>query len=173
MHTAEVAISVAVALALLSTAPPSIAAEENVKNNASMVMWTGGMGLSYPLLVSISAGAVVPLGMKKESQTYGFPGTFALHGNLDVGLHGGMVSAGLAFPISTDDKSMISIKAAALRTWLFDIGPNRDQTYHGGLVELLVESHPSGKIGLGYFSNNNSAQQAGGHFVYVYVGIGL
>ena len=130
--------------------------------------------MSYPLLVSVSAGAIVPLGRRRENSPYGFPGVPALHGNLDIGLGGGMVSGGLAFPLKVAyGSSAISIKGAALRTWLVDVGPERDRTYLGGVTEILVESHPNGKMGLGYFREHDSSQSTRDHFVFVYVGIGF
>ena len=85
-----------------------------------------------------------------------------------------MVSGGLAFPLKVAyGNSAISVKGAALRTWLVDVGAERDRRYLGGVTEILVESHPSGKIGLGYFRERESSRPTRDHFIYVYVGIGL
>jgi hypothetical protein len=165
----------ALVLAVLASLHPAVAAGAgNDGGDASRVMWSGGMGLSYPLLVSVSAGAIVPLARRKENSPYGFPGVPALHANVDIGLGGGMASGGLAFPLKVAyGSSAISIKGAALRTWLADVGPDRNRTYLGGVTEILVESHPSGKIGLGYFRDRDSSRPTRDHFVFIYVGIGL
>ena len=168
------AIAASLLLVLAGSRPANAADAQNADTTANPIMWTGGMGLSYPLLVSVSGGAIAPLMRKKQGAPYGFPGVPALHANLDIGLGGGMVSGGLAFPLKVGyGNSAISLKGAALRTWLVDVGAERDRTYFGGVTEILVESHPSGKIGLGYFRERDSSRPSREHFIFVYVGIGL
>lgn len=161
--------------ALASHVNPIIGAEADQDGKSeTQIMWTGGMGVSYPLIASLSAGAIVPLTEKEEGASYGFPGVPAIHANIDVGLGGGMVSGGLSFPLEVGyGTSAISFKPAALRTWLIDVGPERDRTYVGGLVELLVRSHPSAKLGLGYFRDSQSSDSRRDDFLYLYVGVGL
>jgi len=168
-------LTIAVAVCFFTLSLPAIAADPASENGKSdSVMWTGGMGLSYPLLVSVSGGALVPLSQRKENSPYGFPGVTAIHANVDIGLGGGMVSGGLAFPLEVAyGNSAISIKGAALRTWLVDVGVERDRTYLGGVTEILIESHPSAKLGLGYFRERDSSQSARDHFIFIYVGVGL
>jgi hypothetical protein len=160
--------------ALASHAPSASGADNGEAKGESGVMWTGGMGVSYPLVASISGGAIVPLAKKEEGAPYGFPGVPAVHANVDIGLGGGMLSGGLSFPLEAGyGTSAISFKAAAIRTWLIDLGPDRNRTYGGGLIELLVSSHPSAKLGLGYFRDTESTPEGRDDFVFLYLGVGL
>ena len=162
------------ASALMIVLAPGVRAADDPAKTLDSLMWTGGAGVSYPLVVSASGGVVAPLSKRKEGSQYAFPGVPAVHANVDIGLGGGMVSGGLSFPVNVGyGGSAASVKAAALRTWLVDIGPERNRTYTGGVLEWLVPSHPSGKLGFGYFRDKDSSHSPRDNFVFLYVGIGL
>lgn len=74
------------------------------------------------------------------------------------------------YPISM---KAISVKAALLRTWLLNI-EERDRTYKGAVVEFFgAAAGMGGKIGMGYFQTETTAQSSNDGLVYLYVGIGL
>jgi len=157
---------------LTTTMEPVCADDSRGKQQA--VDWTGGAGLSYPLVASVSGGMVVPLGNRKPDSQFGKPGTPAFRANLDLGIGGGMVSTGVSFPVGSGySKAEVSLKVAALRTWLVDVGVKPDQQLTGGLVELTIPGHLNGKLGIGYFQNNNPVTAIDKNVVYVYLGVGI
>ncbi len=134
------------------------------------------MGLSYPLVASISGSAAVPLSKGAEGSPYHVLGVPTLLANLDVGLGGGMVSGGLAVPLKLNvgyGTKAISFKGAAIRTWLIDVGVERNRTYTGGLTELFFETIPIFKLGLGYFRATDPSHSPRDSFVFFYAGLGL
>ena len=129
---------------------------------------THAVGVSYPLVVSVSVGGMLPLAEPKGS-SYGFPQVPALRGEIEVGLGGGMISGGVSIPAGYGP-AKINLKAAALRTWLWSFDRPVDVTSHGVIGELSVHSHPSALLGLGAF------QEAGtdrGRFLFLYFGLGI
>jgi len=157
---------------LATTMEPVCADDSPGKHQA--IDWTGGVGLSYPLVASLSGGMVIPLGNRKPNSPFGMPGIPALHANLDLGIGGGMVSTGVSFPVgSGSSKAAVSLKVAALRTWLVDVGVKPDQQFTGGIVELTIPGHLNGKIGIGYFQNDNLVTAVNKNVVYVYLGVGI
>ncbi len=146
------------------------------QNNSNLTT-TKSMGFSYPLIASISGGVIFPIINGNNSDTNLLKKTSSI-ANIDLGLGGGMVSAGLYFPINRDetksfDVKAIIVKAAMQRTWLIDSGSKNNKTYTGGVVEYFGANQVSAKIGLGYFLENNSSQSSPEHLLYIYVGLGL
>lgn len=166
-----------IAALLLAMAVCSVAAAERAEESNGTglhPMWDFGMGVSYPLILSVSKALILPLARPRENSYFGFPGVPALHANLDVGLGGAMLSGGVAFPSRGGYQgSALSLKAAVLRPWLLNVGVRPNHTYTGGLVELLVKSHPDGKVGLGYFRARDPLHASPNGFLYVYMGVGL
>ena len=147
---------------------------EDSQGKKQAIDWTGGIGLSYPLVASLSGGMVVPLGNKKPNSQYGMPGIPAFRANADLGIGGGMVSTGVSFPVGSGySRAAICLKIAALRTWLVDVGVKPDQQFYGGLLELTTPGHLNGKLGIGYFQNENLATSKDNNVVYLYFGVGI
>src|SRR6267142_227764 len=165
------ASSICAALFSVSALPTNAAQPNEELKAKSSLMWTAGMGFSYPLVVSVSDGVIAPISERKTDSPYGFPGVPAIHANLDLGVGGGMISGGLSFPLNVGYSSgTISLKGAALRTWLVDVGQERNRTFTGGVMEFLIPSHPDGKLGIGYFRESEPADSSHDHFIFLYFG---
>lgn len=144
-------------------------------NGKKPIIWTKSIGLSYPLIASVSGGIIAPILGESEASKSPF-GSVAVQASVDVGIGGGMISGGIFVQI--DDKNpssmkAICVKAALLRTWLLDI-EERDRTYRGAIVELFsAAAGMGGKIGMGYFQTGATTQSSNDGLVYLYVGLGL
>lgn len=123
-------------------------------------------GVSYPLIVSIGAGALLPLG--KSDPEVVFPSIPSLRADIEAGLGGGSVAAGLHVPA---DGFAFNLKAASLRTWLLAWNQERDRTYDGAIVELVMLGHVPGKIGVGRFKER--AQGERDKLTYLFIGVGF
>jgi len=157
---------------LATVMEPVCADDSRVKQRA--IDWTGGVGLSYPLVATVSGGMVIPLGNRKPDSQFGMPGIPAFRANLDLGIGGGMVATGVSFPVGSGySRAEVSLKVAALRTWLVDVGVKPDQQFKGGLVELTIPGHLNGKLGIGYFQNDNLVTAIDKNVVYIYLGVGI
>ncbi len=155
---------------------PVVLAEDETESPTTDwgVAWTGGMGISYPLLLQVSVAGTVPLMEKAENAPYGLPGVPAARVDLDLGLGGGILSAGVALPTTiTKSRRVINVKGALLRTWLWSGGAKVNRTYQGVIAEFVIPSHPSGKIGLGYFRDPHLFTKRDHDLFYVFLGIGL
>jgi hypothetical protein len=148
---------------------PAFAQDANTKK-PSAVIPTFGIGVSYPMLLSASVGAMVPLSAPIERYP-GFPGVTALRADVDIGLGGGMIAAGLSIPSKAGyGSAKVNLKGAALRTWGWSFDRPLDRTYHGAIAELSVYSHPAGKLGIGYFQDAGVDRS---RFLFVYLGLGI
>ena len=126
------------------------------------------VGFSYPLVVSASLGAMLPLG--KEEHDYPIPETVSLRLDGEVGLGGGSVGAGVFVPT---DYVTVSAKAVRLRTWLLTWNEEKDRTFDGGVIEFAMPTaHGGPKIGLGKFKDREALNGTREKFTYVFVGVG-
>ncbi len=155
----------ATAVVMALVAGGALAAEDDYEGRAG---WGVGMGLSYPLVGSFSAGLLVPLA-EPQRDSFALPGVPALRANLDLGLGGGMASAGISLPTAIGyGGSAVTLKGALLRSWLLDVGIARERNYSGPLVEVQL---PDGKAGVGYLSDRDDRK--GDAFLYLYFGVGI
>jgi hypothetical protein len=123
-------------------------------------------------IASVSAGFMVA--PARDARLHGIPETTVLHADLNLGAAGGIASLGMAFPARSDGpKAAWSIRYALLRTWLLDVGQDKDRTYAGGVADIMVESHPAGKLGIGYFRDRPFETRPGDHVVFLYFEVGL
>lgn len=145
-------------------------------NDKRTVIWNKGVGLSCPLIASVSGGVLTPILPDSDEPKSPF-GSVAVLASVDVGIGGGMVSGGVFVQIDDNDPILmkaICVKAAGLRTWLLDVRPERDRTYIGAVVEFFsTAAGMGGKIGMGYFRTDTTVQSPNDGFVYLYVGLGL
>ena len=150
---------------LASTAGTSAFAEDKKKD---LFKGSFALGFSYPLVVSASLGAMLPLG--KEEHDYVTPETVSLRLDGEVGLGGGSVGAGVFVPISY---GAVSAKAVRLRTWLLTWNEQKDRTFDGGVIEFALPSpHGGPKIGIGAFKDRESLNGVREKFTYVFIGVG-
>jgi hypothetical protein len=161
--------SCACALAVLLFATQAFAAEEEKKTRKSeAVFLTPAFGISYPFVVSIGAGALVPLG--KADPEVVFPSIPALRADIEAGLGGGSIAAGIHVPA---DAFAFNVKAASLRTWLLAWNQEKDRTYDGAIVEVALLGHVPGKIGLGRFRERAAGDRERDRLTYLYLGVGF
>ena len=126
------------------------------------------LGFSYPLVVSASLGALLPLG--REEHDLPIPETVSLRLDGEVGLGGGSVGAGVFIPVRY---FAFSAKAVRLRTWLLTWNEETDRTFDGGVIEFALPSaHGGPKIGLGKFKDREALNGTREKFTYVFVGVG-
>lgn len=162
---------------LLSLTTSSVAADtaENVGKAPGFVSTTS-VGLSYPLVASISRGVFLPLSRNAAgAKPYRFDDT-AIQASVDVGIGGGMVSGGFFVPVKNTGATLsaVSAKGAILRPWLVDLGPERYRTYKGAIIEFLgAAAGMGGKYGVGYFRSDETGPSRLNGFVYVYAGLGF
>lgn len=127
------------------------------------------LGFSYPLVMSISLGAMLPLGKQDKNDI--FPTSPALRIDGEVGLGGGSVAAGIFIPAG--DGYALSLKAARMRTWLWTWNEQSGRTFNGGVVEFAMPSvHGGPKLGLGSFRDMAPVNNTRRTFTYVFVGVG-
>lgn len=127
------------------------------------------MGVSYPLVFSVSLGALLPLG--KQGKDDFFPTSPALRIDGEIGVGGGSTAAGLYIPIN--DYFVVSLKAVRMRTWLMTWNEASNRTFNGGVVEVALPSvHGGPKIGVGSFSDADAHEDRRDSFTYVFVGVG-
>jgi hypothetical protein len=125
-------------------------------------------GVSYPLIISIGAGALLPLG--KSDPEVVFPSIPSLRADIEAGLGGGSVAAGIHIPA---DAFAFNVKAASLRTWLLAWNQEKDRTYDGAIVEVALLGHVPGKIGLGRFRERAAGDRERDRLTYLYLGVGF
>lgn len=167
------ALAVLVFLAASSSPFGAVAAERSEGRDS--VVWTKGVGVSYPLVAAVSVGANIPLFYQDDVSRLPLGG-FALQSNLEMGIAGGMLSSGVWIPVSANQGATftaVAVKAAVLRTWLVDLGPGRDRTFSGGVLEYYDAAAGLGaKGGLGYLKDRSSSSRDRG-LLYFYVGLGF
>jgi hypothetical protein len=126
------------------------------------------VGFSYPLVFSVSAGAMLPLGAQEKD--YDIATTVALRLDGEVGLGGGSVGAGLFVPVRY---FAFSVKAVRMRTWLLTWNEEKNRTFDGGVIEFALPSlHGGPKVGLGSFRDREPLNGTRGTFTYVFLGVG-
>lgn len=160
-----------VAALLLWGVIPGIAVASGEAEAQRSFVWIKSVGLSYPLVASLSGGVHAPIFGKFSFETV------AVQANIDLGIGGGMASGGIYFPVGGDGRTTLSaftVKAAVLRTWVLNIGGDRDRTYSGFVVERFqAAAGMGGKFGLGYFRSNSTMPSSNNDLVYLYVGLGI
>jgi hypothetical protein len=157
------------ALAGLLAANPVAAAAAEGQGTMAFPMPAVSFGFSYPLIVSLSAGAFLPLGAQDPNDV--FPSVPSLRADVELGLGGGGFSGGTYLPFG-EGAFALNLKAARLRTWLIDWHEPVDRTYDGAVVELVALGHVPGKIGAGYFKDRAPVGDRRDAFVYFFVGVG-
>jgi hypothetical protein len=153
----------ALAIAALTIAP-AFADEKK----AELLSFAPSGGLSYPFIASIGAGALLSLGKPDPDNV--FPSRPALRADVEVGLGGGLIAAGLYVPAGA---FALNVKAASLRTWLLAWNQESDQTYDGAIIELVALGHVPGKVGLGRFRERASGARERDKLTYLFVGVGF
>lgn len=123
-------------------------------------MPTFSVGFSYPFIVSASLGGMfLPVGNK--------PVVPALRADIEAGIGGGDVSAGMSFIVR--DSNVINIKGALLRKWIIS---SDKKTFQGGIIDYASLGHSPLKIGVGFFKERAPDNNSGESFSYVFLGIG-
>jgi hypothetical protein len=110
----------------------------------------------------------VPLG--RSAPDVIFPSIPSLRADIEAGLGGGVVAAGLYVPT---DAFAFNVKAATLRTWLLVWGQEKDRTYDGAIFEVAMLGHVPGKIGLGRFKERARGDRERDELTYLFVGVGF
>ena len=162
-------LAVALVIVASLTCYPVFAEEEGkVDADNPLFRPAFAMGVSYPLLVSVSLGALLPLG--KQAKEDMFPTSPALRIDGEIGLGGGSTAAGLYIPI---DNFVVSLKAVRMRTWLLTWHEASNRTFNGGVVEFAMPSmHGGPKIGIGSFRDTEYLGNRRDSFTYVFIGVG-
>jgi hypothetical protein len=149
-------------LASLACGPAS-AAEDWMKGSFSL-------GISYPLVVSASLGAVLPF--DPRDRKYPIATTPGVRIDGEIGLGGGSVGAGLYIPVK--EYFVVNVKAARMRTWLWTWNEETNRTFDGVVVEFAVPSlHGGPKLGLGSFKDTRVVGDSRRSFTYVFLGAGF
>lgn len=154
----------------------SAAEERKTETGKYSIIPTGAVDLSYPLLLSVSVGVLLPL--SQSSQYLSPPTVPSLRLDGQFGVGGGSAAVGLYVPIGTS--YALNLKAVHMRTWLWTWPQKPDMTFRnfdGGVVEFMLHRTISKvglgrytKFGLGYF---RAPQSPHATFVYVSVGVGF
>lgn len=143
--------------------------EKKVDGDNSIFRPAYSIGFSYPLVFSMSLGALLPLGRQGKDDL--FPRSPALRLDGEIGLGGGSTAAGLYLPV--DNNFAVSLKAVRMRTWLLTWTEATNRTFNGGVLEFAVPSmHGGPKIGIGSFRNAEALNSRRDSFTYVFVGVG-
>lgn len=152
----------------LSACNAAVAGDTHSSDSEHWFVPTIAVGLSYPFGASVSGGLALPLNLKGEL----LPTAPAPRVDVEVGLYGGLVSAGLFVPLGYSGFMHIGVnlKAARMQTWG---GPGGNQAFNGGIFELDVagQEFPPIKIGVGAFTAVNSVG-GGGSLAYGFIGFG-
>ncbi len=127
---------------------------------------TGAVGFSYPLIVSVSGGLLLPLARRNPNDV--FLDVPALRLDVEAGVGGGDVAGGAFVPFGGGSFAF-NVKAARLRTWLAPWNQPKDHGYDGAIVELVVFGHIPGKIGVGRFRDRDGSGQ---RFTSFFFGLG-
>jgi hypothetical protein len=150
---------------------PSEAGKEKSKSKEDSLSWPiMAAGFSYPLILSASAGAMLPLG--KPLVRGNIPPVPALRAEAELGLGGASVSAGVYVPIR-DTGLGVNLKRSRMRTWIGGLSDKFDgRTYDGIVAEFVSDGHVPGKIGIGYFKERSGDNSRDYRFTSFFVGIG-
>lgn len=157
----------ALASAFLLVIASTATLAEDAKKLPNSVFFAPAIGISYPLVASIGAGALLPLGKWDDDV---FPTSPALRADVEAGLGGGTISAGLFIPAGS---FAFNVKAASLRTWLLAWNQEKDETYDGAIVELVALGHVPGKVGLGRFRQRENGARERDKLTYLFIGVGF
>lgn len=138
------------------------------QKKSEAVFFAPAFGISYPFIVSVGAGALVPFG-RTDPETV-FPSVASLRADVEAGLGGGTLAAGLYVPT---DAFAFNVKAASLRTWLAAWGQPNDRTYDGVILEVVALGHVPGKLGLGTFRERAQGDSGRDQLTYLFLGVGF
>jgi hypothetical protein len=155
---------------ILATISWPIYADESKKNDSgdSMLFPAVAIGFSYPLIFSVSAGEMLPLGKLDEKEA--FPTVPALRLDGEAGIGGGSASVGLYIPIGSS--YAFNLKGTRLRTWIVPWNVESNRTFDGSVVEFVVLGHSPIKLGLGRFKDRELLNNGRDSFNYVFLGMG-
>ena len=157
----------AAAIAALSIAP--VYGEDGSKSGKGhWVSFAPAVGISYPFVASIGAGALLPLGGPDPDSV--FPSKLSVRADVEAGLGGGLIATGVYVPAGA---FAFNVKAASLRTWLLAWNQEKDRSYDGAIVELAALGHVPGKVGLGRFRERASGARERDKLTYFFVGVGF
>jgi len=150
-------------------------AKENdkIEGKDSRLLWPiFAGGFSYPLIFSVSGGAMLPLFPPgKQDAAYNIPSVPALRAEAELGLGGASVSAGVYVPVV--DGFGVNLKGSRMRTWLGGLDEKFDErTYDGVVAELVIDGHIPLKIGIGRFKDRDSNDSHHYRFTSFFIGIG-
>lgn len=128
------------------------------------------LGISYPLTISASVGAIIPLGKADYNPNGGIiPDIPALRVDEEIGLGGTTTSVGLALP---QGNGMLSLKKARLRTWFMPWNIERGKIFDGTVIEFSAMAHIPAKLGLGRFTEVDPPDGVPTSLTYVFLGLG-
>ena len=148
---------------------PARAEDTKTERDNGLLKGSFSFGLSYPLVLSASLGAVLPF--DGRDRKYPIATTLALRVDGEIGLGGGTVGAGFYIPVK--EYFVINVKAARMRTWLLTWNEATGRTFDGGVVELAIPSaHGGPKIGIGSFRDTQAVDGTRRSFTYVFLGVG-
>lgn len=155
----------------MSTAAADAPAEQEAQGGsaAERLEPVVGVSFSWPLIMSYSLGAGYELGNFKPGQI--FTDSPSLRLDMDVGIAGGYLSAGMALPFGHGNFA-VNLKAARLRTWLLDLGIDPWRNFNGGIVEFVTFGHVPGKVGIGWFRSADRSRPGDGELWYASLGAG-
>ena len=138
------------------------------QKKSEAVFFAPAFGVSYPFIVSVGAGALVPLGRADPDSV--FPSISSLRADVEAGLGGGTIAAGLYIPA---DAFALNVKVASLRTWLAAWGQPEDRTYDGAVLEVVMLGHVPGKLGFGRFRERAQGDHEPDRLTYLFLGVGF
>ncbi|HEU0186312.1 MAG TPA: hypothetical protein VFR06_00305 [Gallionellaceae bacterium] len=165
-------ITLALALAICLYGSLTYAEEAAPSKPAEHTWLTPSMslGISYPLVVSASIGAIVPLGASPNNPHNDlFPSIPALRFDEEIGLGGTTTAIGLVLP---RENGMLSLKKARLRTWFMPWNIERGKIFDGTVIEASVMAHIPVKLGLGRFTEVDPPDGSPTSLTYVFLGVG-
>lgn len=133
------------AIALLACHPVFADEESETNTDAQLFAPAASIGFCYPLIFSVSVGALLPL-VKQSKNNFFPPTSLALRVDGEIGLGGGSAGAGLYIPVG--GSFAINFRAARMRTWLLAWNEETNRIFDGGIAEFVLLGHVPGKIGL-------------------------
>ena len=111
------------------------------------ILPAASVNLGYPQVTSIALGLMFPF--KKQTADAMYPKGMAFRADLDLGLTGSMLSAGLFVPYRS---VALNLKTSAIRTWVWGWDySDLNIDFYGSVVDVLILGRAPLKISMGYF----------------------
>jgi hypothetical protein len=145
------------------------ASEEEKADSARFLLAPAvSTGFSYPMVLSVSAGLLLSYARPKHD--FAAPIYPALRADVEAGLGGGSIAAGIFLP---SRHGAVSLKAVRMRTWLLTWNEETNRTFDGAVVEYALPTpHGGPKLGLGSFKDREPVGGTRESFTYVFLGVG-